>query len=66
MKTDKADRRKLRKAELENFTITQLNEIKPYKKDTVLPTKTELADPRNISKAEMIETILSHEGLGSE
>ena len=64
MASDKAERRKQRKAELETLTIQQLNDTKPYKKDIVFPSKTEPNDQTKISKAEMIETILSHEGLG--
>jgi hypothetical protein len=65
MTTDKTERRKRRKAELDKLSIEKLNEIKPYKKDIVFPGKTEPNDQTKISKEEMIETILSYEGLGS-
>lgn len=61
---DKVEKRKLRQAELERLTVGELKDVRPYTKDSVGPTKTESTPVKTISKAEMIETILSHEGLG--
>lgn len=61
---DKEEKRKLRKAELDLLNIDELRDVPPYTKDSVGPTKTEAVPAKQISKSEMIETILSHEGLG--
>ena len=63
---DKAKKRKARKEELEKLTSEQLGDIRPYKKGKVTASKTEKTEPKRISKAEMIETILAHEGLGKK
>ena len=63
---DNAKKRKARKEELETLTIEQLGDIRPYKKGKVTAIKTENTEPKKISKAEMIETILAQEGLGKK
>lgn len=63
---DRSERRERRKQELERLSVEQLSEIRPYKKDEVTAVKTEPSDPNLLSKEEMIETILAHEGLGQE
>lgn len=61
---DRAQKRKARKEQLEGLSIEQLEDIKPYKKDRVSAIKVDPNEPDRISKTEMIETILAHEGLG--
>ena len=63
MKRSKDQRRTARKAELEALTLSELQEIKPYEKSKVAPVKPEKDGKKTISKGEMIETILAHEGL---
>lgn len=63
---DRSERRERRKQELEELSVEQLGEVLPYKKNEVTATKTEPSNPNVLSKEEMIETILAHEGLGRE
>lgn len=61
---DVSKRREMRKQELEQMSLDQLGEVRPYKKNEVTASKTDPSNPQEMSKEEMIETILSHEGLG--
>ncbi len=63
---DKAKQRKARKEDLEALTIKELGDVKPYKKGKVTGIITEEGAPKRLSKSAMIETILTHEGLGRE
>jgi len=63
---DRSERRERRKQELEKLSLEQLGGIRPFRKDQVTAVKTEPSNPTLLSKAEMMETILAHEGLGQE
>lgn len=64
MKIDKKDLRKKRKAELMKLSLEELEKINPYRERAVTGIKTD--EERNVLLEEMVETILSDEGLGKQ
>lgn len=64
MRSDKAEKRRLREAELSKLTIDRLADIAPYEKGRVVASQTDPGPPKKLSKKAMIEAILRQEGLG--